>query len=752
MKKLCHISSRKIFFLFCLTLGIAFTSCADWFENKVSMDLSKKPADLSSLVVPKEKITQLDAPAQIYVSQSDSNSTINIAWEPVNHAASYYLERAVSKVKDSSGNFLVPPEEDFEAVPLSTIYGTQYTDTILSNPSYLNEEYDYAFFYRVAAENQRLNCEMSTFTVSEAAYLLSPAKNVTATAGEFDDRIEVKWNKVLNAKSYDIYRSPVSDGSSAIKIGNIPANLNWFTNAISESDQGTLFYYYIITRTTRGSSVQSPIALGFAKKEGAPSKVTNVRVTNGRGTTTNKITISWDGASGLNYEVKRFSSKDSTFTAVATVRDGEETTCEDTKGLKPGVFYYYKVLAFTGEDENIILGPLSDSGPESGADAAEGFILSPPTDISISKNPLEPDKCSIKFLAPAGSANCGFNTEVTKAKHDYINYTYIIEYSDTENGTFQTLLTISETSLTPREGGYLELPVAQTKNYYRIITKNPDNDAMSNPSEICAPAPFAAQNVSASKALYIPNAIANANGVFPVKLTWDPPFSSNPANSETIGGYHIYRSTKPDTGFKKITENPVTTTSYTDNCETFKSGIFYYYKVLSLNTFGQGANYSDSASGYGALTADQYMREYNKTVLASQSKLKLMHKPADLDKLGSESVRGAICGTLSYNAKTSGLGARILMHYTNYAEYYAPDGTNQNYYFFLNGDTNTSASMDASGTMDGTVTCEGMYPGYVRYDNLQIKGGGAAGGTYIIFRQGFPNEEHVNWKVGEEGK
>ena len=106
-----------------------------------------------------------------------------------------------------------------------------------------------------------------------------------------------------------------------------------------------MFYYYIITRTTRGSSVQSPIALGFAKKEGAPSKVTNVRITNGRGTTTNKIAISWDGASGLNYEVKRFSSKDSTFTAVATVRDGEETTCEDTKGLKPGVFYYYKVLS-----------------------------------------------------------------------------------------------------------------------------------------------------------------------------------------------------------------------------------------------------------------------------------------------------------------------------------------------------------------------------------------------------------------------
>ena len=33
MKKLCHISSRKIFFLFCLTLGIAFI----WFEPYYNM-------------------------------------------------------------------------------------------------------------------------------------------------------------------------------------------------------------------------------------------------------------------------------------------------------------------------------------------------------------------------------------------------------------------------------------------------------------------------------------------------------------------------------------------------------------------------------------------------------------------------------------------------------------------------------------------------------------------------------------------
>ena len=51
--------------------------------------------------------------------------------------------------------------------------------------------------------------------------------------------------------------------------------------------------------------------------------------------------------------------------------------------------------------------------------------------------------------------------------------------------------------------------------------------------------------------------------------------------------------------------------------------------------------------------------------------------------------------------------------------------------------------------MDGTVECRGMYPGSVVYDNVQIKGGAAGGGYYIIKRDGF-GPENVNWTVGNE--
>ena len=147
------------------------------------------------------------------------------------------------------------------------------------------------------------------------------------------------------------------------------------------------------------------------------------------------------------------------------------------------------------------------------------------------------------------------------------------------------------------------------------------------------------------------------------------------------------------------------------------------------------------------------MREYNKTAINSQTKLTLMHKSNDMDKLGSESAKGSISGSLSYNAAIDGLGARITMHYDNYADYYIIDkDKSSGVYFRLTGDTNTSANMSANGTMDGTVVCTGMYPGKVIYDKIQIKGGAAGGGTYGIIREGFDGQVQVDWKVGEEGR
>ena len=264
---------------------------------------------------------------------------------------------------------------------------------------------------------------------------------------------------------------------------------------------------------------------------------------------------------------------------------------------------------------------------------------------------------------------------------------------------------------------------------------------------MAAPAPYAVKNAEASKHAYIEGYTVtgkeNSNGVYPLKLTWEEP------DGGAEGGYYIYRSTKPASGFKKITDDPIEETSYIDETNTTaKPGVYYYYKVLSLNSLKQGANYSDPTIGYGALTHDQYMREYNKTIKKSHTKFTLMHK-SSTNALGSESISGEISGSASYKASMSGLGARIIMYYDNYVDFYINNDESLGYYFVCTGNTNTSASMDASGTMDGTVTCTGMYPGTVNYDNIKIKGGDAGGGAYVITPEGF-SAGNVDWTVGAE--
>ena len=59
--------------------------------------------------------------------------------------------------------------------------------------------------------------------------------------------------------------------------------------------------------------------------------------------------------------------------------------------------------------------------------------------------------------------------------------------------------------------------------------------------------------------------------------------------------------------------------------------------------------------------------------------------------------------------------------------------------------------MSANGNMDGTVTCNGMYPGSVIYNNVQIKGGAAGGGTYGVIRNGIDSSAvQVDWKAGDK--
>ena len=715
---------------------LALTSCTQMFQPKLPMD-TESSTSLGSMLAVKEEISQLETPKQVFVSQGQNPTEILLSWDAVKGATSYTIERAI--ITDPTIT-TVPDESEFEIIK-KFVYATTYTDEVLTDKEahYQSEAYtnNYKYYYRIVAQNPRTSYDPSLPTEPVYGTLFNPVLRVNADLGKSTDSITVYWDEVPNAKSYQIWRGVNSNGTGMELIANVNGtkdNLTqklFYKNKVDFSEQGIEFYYKVIPVNESGiESVSSPLAMGFSLMAGAPAAPSTVTVSNGRGTK-NSIEISWSTVTAdgeVKYAIYRTSSVDSSLTQLTA--DCVSTTFTDSKSLKPNVYYYYQVQSYIIDEETgkKLKSPMSDTGAGS-KNQVEGFILSAPTSIKV-------DKTEISWLPAIG------NTEEQSL------YTYNIYLSANEKDGY----TLDETvSLTPSEDGRIHHTV-KIAEFYKISTVY--NGIESALSEAVAPSPEAATNVVASQNKNIGSSYyPNANGVYPVQITWKAPAENS------LSGYNVYRSTKPDSGFRKINETPILHVSgtkdysYIDENETAKTRTYYYYKVLAVNSLEQGTEYSSTEKGYGALSPEQYMREYNKTAINSQTKLTLMHKSNDMDKLGSESANGAISGSLSYNAKIDGLGARITMHYDNYADYYIVDkDSSSGVYFLITGDTNTSANMSANGTMDGTVVCSGMYPGKVIYDKIEIKGGAAGGGTYGIIREGFDGQVQVDWKVGEEGR
>ena len=716
MKKLLILS---------LATTLLLTGCAEMFQGKVDMPVGSGGGTLSGMLSEKVAITELAAPSQLNVSKGDSSTSIDLNWSAVEGAVSYLVQRA-EVLPNAQGGYDEPTEELFEDLE-KMVYGTTYRDTTATK---VNARY----YYRVSAENNRDKLESSPFTQLDYGTLFGVPGNLRADLGLYTDRVNVYWDKVEYATAYEIHRGTDASGAGSVRLATVTADRTKYTNTISTDDQGKEFYYtvYAVNRNDQLSTASSP-QLGFALVAGAPSQPMNVQVTNGRGTTTASITIKWDPVTAasdtVTYYVYRSSSEDSALLLVGGGKDITEYT--DSRSLKTGVYYYYQVQAAALDEAGTELkskfsdsGRLTSDGKEN-KKAAEGFILSPPDEVFAEKV-ADQEQITIKFSPAIGN-------EAERAA-----YVYKVYGDTSQTGSFATAVDSQNASaLKLNSEGYYTMAVA-SHSYYKVVTEN--GDTKSKPSSVVAPTPFAAVIKDASKAANFSfrESDANGSGVYPVKVTWSKPDNDTPA------GYHVYRSSSKDTGYRKITSDPISPDAvleYLDANDTAKAGKKYWYKVLSVNSLGQGSHYSDPVQGYGALTHEQYLVEFYKTISSSLKKLTRMHKPGNTDKLGTDDTVGSISGTLNYNASIAGLGARIIMRYDNYADFYIDGNKDNGPYFVLTGNTNTTADMSSNGSMDGTVECKGMYPGKVYHDKVAVKGGAAGGGTYGVEPQGFGRVE-----------
>jgi len=736
-------SALRLFIIGAALLSLLLISCPDMFQDKIPFS-GNDPSSLDDFFRVVEKIDKLRTPEQLYIAPYYSSSEIRLTWRAVNGAAYYLVERAVAApVPDSNPlSWEEPDEGEYETLN-RFVYDTQYTDLVLRNQALDSPEYMNKYFYRVSAFNTALKYDESEPTVPQSAMLFRAPLNVKASGGTSVEQINLSWAPSEGATSYEIWRSDLPNGASATMLGTVLGNQTWYQNKVSASEQGKDFYFMIRARNRFGNpSLQTNPAYGYARVFGAPDKPANVRLQSGssRGHSINEIKIEWDAADepGAYYAVFRFSSVDTSLTRLE--EKCTDTKYTDNKGLRTGIYYYYRVQAIL---DDINSGKQLKS--EMSTNDPEGFILSPPDTVIAEKN--ADNSVTIKWLPPIGNEN------------ERLNYSYRIYSDSSMTGSFGNVVVSGIGNGTDSQGYISEsIPSGNTQGhtFFRVSTVR--SGLVSDKSMMVSPAPAAAviQSVSQRARVLIPNTTmdfpANSSGVYPVRITWKKPDGDTPAF------YNIQRSTRAGTGYSRINETSLGASgpfsefyfydagtqiyTYIDRNESARVARKYYYRVLSLNQLEQGNFPSDERIGWGALTHVQWIAEFNKTYSSAIYKLTLMHRPSDTDKLGTETKYGTISGDIYYNARIAGLGGDITVRQTNYADFYIENDPANGVYFLLNGNSGSEANMSGNGKMKNeTITCTGMYPGQIFHGNVQLTGGKVSGGTYGVTPDGFPRSE-----------
>lgn len=164
--------------------------------------------------------------------------------------------------------------------------------------------------------------------VSWAPVWTPSVPTITATSGDFSDKIRITWPAMSGATSYLLYRSGTTNAGDASLLVESSSLLYDDTAAVP----GTIYYYWMqgvncATYATWSSSASGYRALvppaGFSASKGGY---------------TGKVQLTWTAAAGaVSYQIMR--NTVNTITATAIVETGA-TSYNDTAAV-PGVTYYY---------------------------------------------------------------------------------------------------------------------------------------------------------------------------------------------------------------------------------------------------------------------------------------------------------------------------------------------------------------------------------------------------------------------------
>ncbi|RJP39791.1 MAG: hypothetical protein C4548_11200 [Desulfobacteraceae bacterium] len=486
------------------------------------------------------------APSNVMASDGLYGDKVIINWDTVAGAEKYVILRSERPV--SRGGVMTR---------LAILSRTYYEDT--------PPECGLVYYYWVRAVNDDGASRFShakgscgTAGTEPITGTLQPPENVSATDGDFTDKIRITWDRSPGAASYEIYR--------AEDFADPKTRLGSTTNiTFDDTTADCCIDYYYWVKAKKGSEASDFFYSDIGYRDCPVSAPANVNASDGA--QEDAVLVTWKASTGAtSYDIYRATSPTGSRSKIADTTDTQYTdtrvTCDDA--------YFYWIQANN----------LCSTSPYSDSDSGYPLCPIPPDGDGT------PDPAPGAPAAPAGvSASDGTYTDRIFITWQAVPNTvfYDVYRANRYTGQKEKLATTKETSYSDRS-----TPPGSTF-FYWIKGKNASGDSeFSNFDAGYRLCPSAPTNVSATKDAYLDR----------IRVTW--------AASRGAVEYDVYRAIFPTaTPGMKTKIATVKGTSYDDmldpcvlNCPGCYSSlnIPYYYWVMAksadcVSPFSQNRSY-----------------------------------------------------------------------------------------------------------------------------------------------------------------
>ncbi len=258
-------------------------------------------------------------------------NSVSLSWNTVTDADCYYVWR-----KAANGTY--------ERIP-GKVYDTTYEDT--------GRELGKTYYYKVQPVidviDGDLEGPLSAYKYAKTAW---PKLTLKAASHSYDS-IKLTWNKVAGADKYRIYRGTSYRSISTILGDSDSLSFTFDGSTYTFTDGGLenrKYYYRVVPFDSAGGGENQNTAYKYARP--AWAKV-NLKAA---AKTYNSIKLTWNVVAGAaGYEVQRYNAATRNYDALTIDPEDFDITEEGyisyiDKDLSTGVKYYYRVIAYDGDN------------------------------------------------------------------------------------------------------------------------------------------------------------------------------------------------------------------------------------------------------------------------------------------------------------------------------------------------------------------------------------------------------------------